>query len=375
MPQPVETALATETEFLPLIGLDHIELYVGNAKQAAYFYEAAFGMKLAAYRGLETGVRDRTSYLVEQNRIRFVLTAPLDPDSEIARHVHRHGDAVHDIALTVEDAGLALRETAERGARVVREPAVLRDDDGEVRLASIATYGDVTHTFVERKGYRGAFLPGFVPLERERGVSRPTGLAYVDHAVGNVRLGQMDQWVRFYEHVMGFHLYQHFDDKDISTEYSALMSKVVAGGHDRIKFPINEPAPGRKKSQIDEYLQYNDGAGVQHIALGTGDIIDTVTRLREQGVEFLSVPEAYYEALPERVGEIREPLEQIRELGILVDRDEEGYLLQIFTKPVQDRPTLFFEIIQRRGSRSFGKGNFKALFEAIEREQERRGNL
>jgi 4-hydroxyphenylpyruvate dioxygenase len=373
MTLPADTTVATRTDFLPLVGLDHIEFYVGNAKQAAYFYQAAFGMKLVAYCGLETGTRDRVSYLLEQNRIRFVLTAPLDPDSDIAHRVNQRGDGVRDIALEVDDAALALRETTQRGARLVRETTDLKDKHGVVRVASIATYGDVSHTFVERRNYRGAFLPGFVPLESP--AARPVGLTHIDHVVGNVGLGQMNHWVAFYRDVMGFHVYQHFDDKDISTDYSALMSKVMAGGHDRFKFPINEPAHGRRKSQIEEYLQYNGGAGVQHVALGTGDIIETVSRLRQQGVEFLTVPDTYYDSLPERVGEIREPIDKIRELGILVDRDEEGYLLQIFTKPVEDRPTLFFEIIQRRGSRSFGKGNFKALFEAIEREQARRGNL
>ncbi|MCW5983314.1 MAG: 4-hydroxyphenylpyruvate dioxygenase [Bryobacteraceae bacterium] len=373
--QPVETALAAETDFLPLEGVDHLEFHVGNAKQAAYFYQSAFGMKRTAYRGLETGTRDRASYLLEQNRIRFVITAPLGGDSDIAERVRRHGDGVRDIALTVADAAAALRETVRRGAKVARDLETIEDEHGRVRLASIAAYGDVVHTFVERKDYRGPFLPGFTATPDEDPASRPTGLAYVDHVVGNVSLGEMDNWVRFYQDVMGFHVYQHFDDKDISTEYSALMSKVMAGGHDRIKFPINEPAEGQRKSQIEEYLEYNRGPGVQHIALGTGDIIETVSRLRGQGVEFLAAPDSYYEALPERVGSIREPLDRIRELGILVDRDDEGYLLQIFTKPVGDRPTLFFEIIQRRGSRSFGKGNFKALFEAIEREQRRRGNL
>jgi 4-hydroxyphenylpyruvate dioxygenase len=362
-------------DFLPLKGMDFVEFYVGNARQAAHYYRSAFGMRLTGYCGPETGVRDRASYLLEQGQIRFVLTTALRPDHEISRHVAWHGDGVRDIVLTVDDADAAYRETTKRGARGVREPFTLRDSSGEVRMASIAAYGDTLHTFVERRNYRGPFLPGFVAVETADTVARPTGLKYVDHMVGNVGWNQMNAWVHFYEDVMGFKLYQTFDDKDISTEYSALMSKVMANGNGRIKFPINEPAEGRKKSQIEEYLDFYGGPGVQHIALGTGNIIDTVTRLRDQGVDFLKVPSSYYRELTARVGHIDEPLDQLEDLGILVDRDDEGYMLQIFTRPVEDRPTLFYEVIQRKGSRSFGKGNFRALFEAIEREQGLRGNL
>jgi 4-hydroxyphenylpyruvate dioxygenase len=304
-----------------------------------------------------------------------VFTTPLDPDHPIAEHIRRHGDGVRDIAIRVDDASAAYAETTSRGARGVSEPATLRDDFGEVRTSSIAAYGDTIHTFVERANYRGAFLPGFIAISGEDCVARPVGLKHIDHMVGNVSRGEMNTWARFYENVMGFRLYQHFDEKDISTEYSALMSKVMANANERIKFPINEPAPGRAKSQIEEYLDFYRGPGVQHIALATDDIITTVSMLRTRGVEFLRVPAAYYADLTGRVGTIDEPVDRLAELGILVDRDDEGYMLQIFTKPVEDRPTLFFEIIQRRGSRSFGKGNFKALFEAIEREQALRGNL
>jgi len=366
---------ATATpDFLPLNGTDHVEFYVGNAKQAAYYYRAAFGFRLEAYAGPETGVRDRSSWVVRQDKIRFVLTTPLQPDHPIASLINRHGDGVHDIALWVDDAESAWRETTNRGARSVREPETLRDEHGEVRIASIATYGDTVHTFVQRGNYSGPFLPGYVATGEDV-VSRPVGLKYVDHMVGNVELGKMNEWVRFYADVMGFSMYQSFDDEDISTEYSALMSKVMSNGNGRVKFPINEPAPGRRKSQIDEYLEFYKGPGVQHIAMATDDVIGTVTRLRDQGVEFLTVPTSYYEELEGRVGKIDEPVETLAHLGILVDRDDEGYMLQIFTRPVEDRPTLFYEIIQRKGSRSFGKGNFKALFEAIEREQARRGNL
>ncbi|MBI3278439.1 MAG: 4-hydroxyphenylpyruvate dioxygenase [Acidobacteria bacterium] len=370
--QPDRTAAA---DFLPIQGTDYVEFYCGNAKQAAYFYRAAFGFELAAYRGPETGTRDRVSYVLEQDKIRLVLTTSLHPDHPAAAHVLRHGDGVHDIALSVEDAERAFRETTSRGARGVLEPATLRDDWGEVRIAAIATYGETIHSLVERSRYRGPFLPGFAAAARPDRVARPAGLRHIDHMVGNVALGEMNRWVGFYETVMGFRLYQSFDDKDISTEYSALMSKVMANGNGRIKFPINEPAPGRRKSQIDEYLEFYGGSGVQHIALATDDILDSVSRLRAQGVEFLLVPGTYYEDLERRAGRIDEPMDKLAELGILVDRDDEGYMLQIFTRPVEDRPTLFYEIIQRKGSRSFGKGNFKALFEAIEREQARRGNL
>lgn len=365
----------TQKDFLPLNGTDYIEFYVGNAKQAAYYYRAAFGMRLAAYRGPETGTRDRASYMIEQNKIRFVLTTPLQPDHPIMDHIKLHGDGVHEIAMWVDDAESAFRETTLRGARGLQKPTRSSDANGEVCISSIAAYGDTVHSFVERKNYRGAFLPGFVAVTHGDSVSRPVGLKYVDHMVANVGWGEMNKWVDFYRDVMGFRLYQHFDDKDISTDYSALMSKVMANGNDRIKFPINEPAEGRRKSQIEEYLEFYKGPGVQHIAMATDNIIDTVSKLRAQGVDFLRVPGTYYEDLEKRCGKIDEPVDQLAELGVLVDRDDEGYMLQIFTKPVEDRPTLFYEIIQRKGSRSFGKGNFKALFEAIEREQELRGNL
>jgi 4-hydroxyphenylpyruvate dioxygenase len=375
MPQLAEQPVSNATDFLPLLGNDHVEFWVGNARQSAHYYRSAFGLKLTAYSGPETGVRDRASYVLEQENIRFVLSTALAPDHPIAEHVKLHGDGVRDIALSVDDAAAAYRETTKRGARGVREPFTVKDDSGEVKMASIAAYGDTIHTFVERRDYKGAFLPGYTAVDGPDRISRPTGLKYIDHMVGNVGWNQMNTWVRFYEDVMGFRLYQTFDDKDISTEYSALMSKVMANGNGRIKFPINEPAEGRKKSQIEEYIAFYKGPGVQHIAMGTGDIIGSVTKLRDQGVDFLRVPSTYYRELTARVGHIDEPLEQLEELGILVDRDDEGYMLQIFSKPVEDRPTLFYEVIQRKGSRSFGKGNFKALFEAIEREQARRGNL
>jgi 4-hydroxyphenylpyruvate dioxygenase len=362
-------------DFLPLNGTDYVEFYAGNAKQAAYFYRAAFGMKLVAYRGPETGVRDRASYVVQQNKIRFVLTTALTPDHPIAQHVQKHGDGVRDVALSVDDAEAAYRETMARGARSAQPPEVLSDAHGTVTISAIDAYGDTIHSFVDRSRYDGPFLPGFVAAPEHDPVARPVGLLHIDHMVGNVGWGAMNHWVSFYADVMGFSLYQHFDDKDISTEYSALMSKVMANGNGRVKFPINEPAEGRRKSQIEEYLEFYQGPGVQHIAMATGDIIRTVSGLRDQGVEFLRVPVAYYEEIEARVGKIDEPLDQLAELGVLVDRDDEGYMLQIFTKPVEDRPTLFYEIIQRKGSRSFGKGNFKALFEAIEREQALRGNL
>ena len=370
-----EAPTAAQTDFLPLNGTDYVELYVGNAKQAAYFYRSAFGMRLTAYRGPETGTRDRASWLLEQGKIRLVFTTALAPDHPAAEHVRLHGDGVRDIALWVDDAEAAYRETTRRGARGVRAPETMRDGHGEVRVSAIATYGDTIHSFIERRNYTGVFLPGFEPAGVADPAARPVGLKYIDHMVGNVGWGEMNTWVDFYRDVMGFRLYQHFDDKDISTEYSALMSKVMANGNDRVKFPINEPAEGKRKSQIEEYLDSYRGPGVQHIAMATGDIIDTVGRLLDQGVEFLRVPAAYYEELTARVGPIDEPLDRLQELGILVDRDDEGYMLQIFTKPVEDRPTLFYEVIQRKGSRSFGKGNFKALFEALEREQARRGNL
>ncbi len=368
-------APAVEQDFLPINGTDFIEFYTGNARQSAYYYRAAFGFSLVAYAGLETGMRDRSSYVVQQGKIRFVLTTPLVPEHPISDHIKLHGDGVRDIALWVDDAESAYVETTKRGARGVMEPTCFRDEDGEIKKSAIAIYGDTIHTFVERKNYRGAFMPGYKAVQGTDAVARPVGLTYVDHCVGNVELGAMDKWVEFYLKVMGFRLYQHFDDKDISTDYSALMSKVLANGNERIKFPINEPAAGRKKSQIEEYLEYYRTPGVQHIAMATDDIIGTVGKLRDQGVEFLRVPSSYYDELQSRVGKIQEPIEDLKALGILVDRDDEGYMLQIFTRPAQDRPTLFFECIQRKGSRSFGKGNFKALFEAIEREQELRGNL
>jgi 4-hydroxyphenylpyruvate dioxygenase len=375
MPQLAEKSLPASVDFLPLNGTDYVEFYVGNARQAAYYYRSAFGMQLVAYSGPETGNRGRATYVVQQDKIRFVLTTPLQPDDPIADHIRRHGDGVHDIALWVDDAEAAYRETTKRGAKGIRKPELLRDDHGEVRISAIATYGDTIHSFVERKNYRGVFLPGYVAVDGPDAVMRPVGLKYVDHMVGNVGLGEMNRWVDFYQNVMGFRLYQHFDDKDISTEYSALMSKVMANGNDRVKFPINEPAEGKRKSQIEEYLEYYKGPGVQHIAMATDNIVETVATLRKQGVEFLHVPGTYYRELEGRVGKIDEPLDKLEDLGVLVDRDDEGYMLQIFTRPVEDRPTLFYEVIQRKGSRSFGKGNFKALFEAIEHEQGLRGNL
>ena len=366
---------ATDThDVFPINGTDYVEFYVGNAKQATHYYQTAFGFQLAGYRGPETGVRDRVSYLLTQNKIRLVLTSALGPDGPIAAHVNTHGDGVRDIALWVDDARDAYRKAVERGARGVQEPSVLRDESGEVVIAAIGIYGDTIHSIVERRNYRGLFLPGFA-ARRPHYQPEDTGLLYVDHCVGNVELGQMNRWVEFYERVMGFKNLISFDDQDISTEYSSLMSKVMSNGNERIKFPINEPAKGKKKSQIDEYLDFYRGPGVQHLALATDDIIHTVTALRDRGLEFLSVPTTYYEELQGRVGKIDEPVDVLARLGILVDRDPDGYLLQIFSKPVQDRPTLFYEIIQRKGARSFGKGNFKALFEAIEREQAARGNL
>ena len=361
-------------DILPLNGTDYVEFYVGNAKQAAHFYESVFGFEIVAYSGPETGVREKASYLVQQGKIRLVLTASMHGDSEISEHVRKHGDGVKVLALWVDDAAKSFYDTVERGAMPVSEPMTLSDENGSVVVASIKTYGDTIHTFVERKNYRGVFLPNFQP-RKSRTFKGDVGLKYIDHCVGNVELGAMNQWVKFYEDVMGFKLLLTFDDKDISTEYSALMSKVVSNGNGYVKFPINEPAKGKKKSQIEEYLDFYNGAGVQHIAVATHDIIQTVAELRARGVEFLQVPDSYYDDLLQRVGKIDEDLQPLRDLNILVDRDEEGYLLQIFTKPVEDRPTLFFEIIQRKGATSFGKGNFKALFESIEREQAKRGNL
>jgi 4-hydroxyphenylpyruvate dioxygenase len=362
------------TDTFPINGTDYVEFYVGNAKQASVYYRTAFGFHLVAYRGPETGVRDRASYILEQDKVRVVLTTPLQPTGPVAAHIAKHGDGVRDLALWVDDARRAFELAVERGAVAVQEPTVLRDEDGEVVLAAIQTYGDTIHSLVERRNYRGAFMPGYRRIET-RYNPPPVGLKYIDHCVGNVELGAMNRWVGFYERVLGFYNLISFDDKAISTEYSALMSKVVSNGNGRIKFPLNEPAQGRKKSQIDEYLDFYGGPGVQHIAITTDDIVTTVRALRDRGVEFLRVPSTYYDTVLDRVGRIDEDIAPLRDLGILVDRDDEGYLLQIFTKPVEDRPTLFYEIIQRKGAKSFGAGNFKALFEAIEREQGLRGNL
>jgi 4-hydroxyphenylpyruvate dioxygenase len=367
---------ATAEDFLPLNGTDYVEFYVGNAKQAALFYAFTFGFDIAAYRGPETGHREAVSYLLTQGKVRFVLTSALGPESPIAQHVHLHGDGVRDLALWVDDAAHAFEETVKRGAVPVHPPEVHEDEHGRVVTAAIGTYGDTIHTFVERSGYDGLFLPGFEAWTNDAWEQpTPVGLKYVDHCVGNVALGDMNRYVEYYADVMGFKNLISFDDQDISTEYSALMSKVMSNGNERVKFPINEPAEGKKKSQIEEYLEFYRGAGVQHVALATDDILSTVTKLKARGIEFLEVPTTYYDVLQERVGAIDEPVDALAELGILVDRDPDGYLLQIFTKPVQDRPTVFYEIIQRKGARSFGAGNFKALFEAIEREQARRGNL
>ena len=362
-------------DHMPIEAVDHLELWVGNARQAAFYYEQAFGFRTVAYAGLETGVRDHTSYVLEQGEIRIVLTGALGPESEIAQFVHAHGDGVRRIALRVPDAAAAYAEATKRGAAGVNAPHVIEDGDGRVVLSAIQLYGDVVMSFVERGQYRGSFLPGFQPVEGVEGKHAGVGIAAVDHIVGNVELGKMNEWVGWFERVLGFEQLQHFTDEAISTEYSALMSKVMQNGSGKVKFPINEPAAGKRKSQIEEYLDFNRAPGVQHLALITGDIIKTVDHLRQRGVQFLSVPATYYQDLWQRVGEIREDVREIERLNIMVDRDDEGYLLQIFTKPVQDRPTVFFEVIQRRGSRGFGEGNFKALFEAIEREQDKRGNL
>ncbi len=365
-----------QDEFMPIKNWDYIEFYVGNAKQAAQYYATTFGFVPTAYAGLETGVRDRASYVLEQGKIRLVLTTALNADSPIARHALLHGDGVKDIALQVPDAAKAFHEAVSRGARPAQEPTVSEDEHGRVVRSAIYTYGETIHSFVERDDYAGPFLPGYralTPTDAQR--ARRAGLAAIDHVVGNVELGKMDEWVEFYERTMGFSQIIHFTDEAISTEYSALMSKVMQGGHGKVKFPINEPALGSRKSQIPEYLDYSGGPGAQHIALLTGDIIKTVTQLQAQGVEFIPGLSSYYDELEARVGKIDEPLDELARLGILVDRDDDGYLLQIFTKNVQDRPTLFFEVIQRKGARGFGEGNFKALFEAIEREQEKRGNL
>jgi 4-hydroxyphenylpyruvate dioxygenase len=366
-------------DFLPLLGTDYVEFYVGNAKQAAHFYKTAFGFQSHAYAGLETGMKDRVSYVLKQDKIRLVLTTALKSESPIGEHVKKHGDGVKIIALWVEDARSAYEETMKRGAKSYQEPLVTNDANGEVVSAGIYTYGETVHLFIERKNYKGEFLPGFVKWDSDYNPS-PVGLKFIDHMVGNVGWGEMNTWVKWYEEVMGFVNFLSFDDKQIHTEYSALMSKVMSNGNGRIKFPINEPAKAKKRSQIEEYLDFYEGSGVQHIAVATDDIIKTVSLLRARGIEFLSAPpQAYYDEIPARLGEhmkmMKEDIKELQRLSIMIDADEEGYLLQIFTKPVEDRPTLFFEIIQRMGARGFGAGNFKALFESIEREQEKRGTL
>ncbi len=370
----IEKIFKDAEDFLPIMGTDYVELYVGNAKQAAHYYKTAFGFQSLAYAGLETGLRDRASYVVVQDKIRLVLTSPFDPDSDVSHHIRQHGDGVKVIALWVDDAADAFEQTVKRGAKVYFEPREEFDESGRVVRAGIHTYGDTVHIFVERKNYKGIFLPGYKKWESEY---NPPGMGfrYIDHMVGNVELGAMNEWATFYHDVLGFQNIITFDDKDISTEYSALMSKVMSNGNGRIKFPINEPAPGKKKSQIEEYLDFYKGPGCQHIAIATDDIVYSVREMRKHGVEFLYVPGSYYDTVENRVGTIAEDMETLKGLGIMVDRDEEGYLLQIFTKPVEDRPTLFFEIIQRKGAKSFGKGNFQALFESIEAEQARRGTL
>lgn len=365
---------APQHDFLPLQGTDYVEFYVGNAKQAAHYYKTAFGFQSLAYSGPETGVKDRASYVIRQNKLTFVLTTPIRPNNPIADHIYKHGDGVKVLALRVEDATSAWKETTKRGGKSYLEPTTLQDEHGRIVLSGIHTYGDTVHLFVERGDYNGVFMPGFRKWESTYNPP-DTGLLYVDHCVGNVGWNQMNPWVKFYEDVMGFRNILTFDDKDISTEYSALMSKVMSNGNGYVKFPINEPAEGKKKSQVEEYLDFYGGEGVQHVAIATNDIVASVTQLQERGVEFLKIPATYYETVLDRVGKIDEDLEPLQRLGILIDRDDEGYLLQIFSKPVEDRPTLFFEIIQRKGAKSFGKGNFKALFEALEREQDARGNL
>ncbi|MEP7374116.1 MAG: 4-hydroxyphenylpyruvate dioxygenase [Chitinophagaceae bacterium] len=364
-----------ETDFLPLEGTDYVEFYVGNAKQAAHYYMSAFGFQALAYAGPETGMKNKASYAVRQHKLTFVLTTALRTDNPVADHIYKHGDGVKAISLRVNDATNAWKETTKRGAKSYMEPQRLIDEDGEVVMSGIHTYGDTIHLFIERKNYKGAFMPGYKSWSLPYFNTADTGLLYVDHCVGNVDWNGMNPWVKFYEDIMGFKNILTFDDEDISTEYSALMSKVMSSGNGFVKFPINEPAEGKKKSQVEEYLEFNKGEGVQHVALATNDIVGTVKDLMSRGVEFLKVPTSYYDDLLTRVGKIDEDLGPLKELGILVDRDNEGYLLQLFSKPVEDRPTLFFEIIQRKGAKSFGKGNFKALFEAIEREQEARGNL
>jgi len=371
--QPAANNMAV-ADFLPLQGTDYVEFYVGNAKQAAHFYKTAFGFQSLAYAGPETGVRDRVSYVIRQNKLTFVLTTPLGINNFIADHIYKHGDGVKVLALKVEDATSAWHETTSRGAKSYLEPVIMEDEQGRAVVSGIHTYGDTVHLFIERKDYKGVFLPGFKAWKSDYNPTE-TGLLYVDHCVGNVGWNQMNPWVKFYEEVMGFKNILSFDDKDISTEYSALMSKVMSNGNGYVKFPINEPAEGKKKSQVEEFLDYYNGEGVQHVAIATNDIVHTVSELQKRGIEFLAIPASYYETVLERVGKIDEDLAPLQKLGILIDRDDEGYLLQIFSKPLEDRPTLFFEIIQRKGAKSFGKGNFKALFEALEREQEVRGNL
>ncbi len=362
------------TDFLPIQSIDYVEFYVGNAKQAMHYFVKGFGFKTIAYCGMETGVRDRVSYVLEQNKMRFVLSGTFQQDHPIAEFTKLHGDGVKDIALQVDDVEFTYKEAVSRGAIPIMEPTVYSDENGEFKKATIGTYGDTVHTFIERTNYKGVFAPGFVAYNSP--ITAPeTGIAVIDHIVGNVELNKMEDWVKYYETVLGFTELNQFTDEDINTEYSALMSKVMQNGTGRIKFPINEPAEGKRKSQIQEYLDFYNSPGVQHIALATDDIITTVTKLKENGIEFLSVPSSYYEMLEDRIGPIEEDWNKIRELQILVDQDEEGYLLQLFTKPIVDRPTLFIEIIERKGSRGFGAGNFKALFEAIEREQALRGNL
>ncbi len=372
---PGKKELKTQEDFLPLEGTDYVEFWVGNAKQAAHYYISAFGFQPLAYSGPETGDREKVSYAVRQNKLTFLLTTPLRAKNPIADHIYKHGDGVKSLSLRVPDATSAWEETTKRGAKSYMEPRKMEDEHGEVVMSGIHTYGDTVHLFIERKNYNGPFMPGFRAWSNPYFKTTDTGLLYVDHCVGNVGWNQMNPWVKFYEDVMGFRNILSFDDEDISTEYSALMSKVMSSGNGFVKFPINEPAEGKKKSQVEEYLEFYDGEGVQHVAMATSDIVKTVRELMSRGVEFLRVPTTYYDDLLDRVGKIDEDLEPLKELGILVDRDNEGYLLQLFSKPVEDRPTLFFEIIQRKGAKSFGKGNFKALFEAIEREQESRGNL
>ncbi len=378
--QESETGLIDDTkssdDFLPLKRIDHLEFYVGNAKQSAFYYQYVMGFKLTGYSGLETGNREKASYLLEQGKIRFVLSSPLTDDSFLAEHHKKHGDGVRDIAMEVDDASKSYFETTSRGAKGVLEPVEMKDEHGVIIKSSIQTYGDTIHSFIERKNYKGSFMPGFVNANRKAPKNiKDVGLKAVDHIVGNVDLGTMNDWVKFYAHTMGFNQLISFDDKDISTDYTALMSKVMQNGSGKIKFPINEPAKGKKKSQIEEYLDFYKSAGAQHIAMSTANILETVTELQNRGLEFLTVPTTYYKELEGRIGKIDENISDLEKLGILVDRDEDGYLLQIFSKPIEDRPTVFFEIIQRKGARSFGKGNFKALFEAIEREQALRGTL